>query len=610
MTPHPLFRRLRSLDARLKLRSKMLIAFIVILFLPSAVIGFFSYRKSSSILQEQTSGAYLEALRQTAINISYRLTEVENISEILYTNVQLQEILRRANRQELSIGDIIGDYKAIIEIIRNLEKSRNIYRIRLLVPNNPLYASENANLFPVSTADLAALDKELTMNPGAMEWRYLGSTTYIGNVQKNIVSLYRLMKNFEAVSEVLGVVAIDVDEKTLSGVLENMSLALPYRAMLYKGDSLVASYTRIPDQFPAGDEQWERVRREAPDAEQSSRTVRLGGNPYLSLSQAVGNTGWRLAVLVPSVSITSQSQLLGWFILLLSVSVVMLVLALSVLLSRMFTKRIYVLADKMKGIELGHFGEVVDVAGHDEISFLQRRFNQMSLQIKSLIGEVYTITVTKQREEMKVLEGRINSHFLYNTLDTVKWMALKSKAPDIAHVVTNLSKFFRISLNRGQETIAVEKELEHVKAYMEIQNIRFSGAIVCRTRIDPALNGVGIQKLILQPIVENAIVHGINKSPDKTGTITIRGRLRGETVEFFIFDDGAGMTREATAALLTPDSPGYGLRNVHQRLQLAYGTGFGAKIRSRPGGGTAVRLQLTIFSREALPMSVRSDTQS
>ncbi|MFK7692749.1 hypothetical protein [Paenibacillus sp. HJGM_3] len=166
MNPHPLFHRLRSLDARLKLRSKMLIAFIVILFLPSAVIGFFSYRKSSSILQEQTSGAYLEALRQTAINISYRLTEVENISEILYTNVQLQEILRRANRKELSIGDIIGDYKAIIEIIRNLEKSRNIYRIRLLVPNNPLYASENANLFPVSTADLAALDKELTMNPG------------------------------------------------------------------------------------------------------------------------------------------------------------------------------------------------------------------------------------------------------------------------------------------------------------------------------------------------------------------------------------------------------------------------------------------------------------
>ncbi len=605
-----LFRLLVRFDARLKLRSKMLIAFIAILLIPSVIIGFFSYRKSSFIIEEQTSRAYLEALRQTAINISYRLTEVENISDIIYTNVQLQNILRRASRQELTIGDVIGDYKAIVEIIHNLEKSRNIFRIRLLVPNNPLYTTENFNIFPISAEESAKLNKELMAKASAMEWRYLGMTHYLGNVQKSIVSLYRLMKDFEAVSQTLGVIAIDVDEETLVGVLKDMNLALPYRAMLYKGNSLVSSYTQMPEQLETDEDEVRRMLQETPADEQGYRTIRPGRSSYLLLTQPVGNADWRLAVLVPAVNITSQSKPIGWYILLLSVSVVVLVLALSVLLSRTFTKRIRILGDKMKGIEQGNFGEVVAITGNDEISLLQRRFNKMSVQIKNLIDEVYTITINKQREEMKVLEGRINSHFLYNTLDTVKWMALASKAPDIANVVTNLSKFFRISLNRGQETITVEKELEHVRAYMEIQNIRFSGALRFETRVDSELNRVAIPKLILQPIVENAIVHGINKRPGKAGTITLRGRLRGEAVEFFIFDDGAGMSREMAATLLLAESPGYGLRNVQERLKLAYGPGFGVKIRSKPGSGTAIRLRLQAGSLEALSKSGRSDTLS
>ncbi len=605
-----LLRLLVRFDARLKLRSKMLIAFIVILLIPSVIIGFFSYRKSSSIIEEQTSRAYLEALRQTAINISYRLTEVENISDIIYTNVQLQSILRRASRQELTIGDVIGDYKAIIEIIRNLEKSRNIFRIRLLVPNNPLYTTENFNIFPISAEESANLDKELMAKPNVMEWRPLGLTSYLGNVQKSVVSLYRLMKDFEAVSQTLGVIAIDVNEETLAGVLKDMNLALPYRAMLYKGNSLVSSYTQMPEQLKTNEDELSRMLRETPADGQGYRTVRFGGSSYLLLTQPVGNSDWRLAGLVPAVNITSQSKSIGWYILLLSVSVVVIVLALSVLLSRMFTKRIRILGDKMMGIEQGKFGEVVEITGYDEISLLQRRFNKMSVQIKNLIDEVYTITINKQREEMKVLEGRINSHFLYNTLDTVKWMALASKAPDIANVVTNLSKFFRISLNRGQETITVEKELEHVRAYMEIQNIRFSGALRFETRVDSELNPVAIPKLILQPIVENAIVHGINKRPGKAGTITLRGRLLGEAVEFVIFDDGVGMSKEVAATLLLAEGPGYGLRNVQERLKLVYGPGFGVKIRSKLGCGTAIRLRLQAGSLEASSKSGRSDTLS
>jgi two-component system sensor histidine kinase YesM len=253
----------------------------------------------------------------------------------------------------------------------------------------------------------------------------------------------------------------------------------------------------------------------------------------------------------------------------------------------------------MKGIEQGNFGELIEVSGSDEISLLQRRFNRMSSEIKDLIDEVYQITINKQREELKVLEGRINSHFLYNSLDTVKWLAIKANESDIAQLVTNLSKFFRISLNRGQDTISVEKELEHVKAYIDIQNIRFGGSIVYETEIDPSLLPVFMVKLILQPIVENAVIHGINKAGRKAGTIRIRGRQSGTGVEFLIADDGVGMDAQQLADLFEPGS-GYGLQNVHRRLQLYYGKEAGVQIRSKIGRGTAVRLKLQTHVLEAI----------
>ncbi|TBL74557.1 sensor histidine kinase [Paenibacillus thalictri] len=590
-------RKLIGIDARMKLRDKILISFVLIVLIPSSFIGYFSYKKSSSIIQEQTSHAYLEALRQTAINISYRLNEVENISEIIYTNEKLQQILRRARGDELTIADIIDDYKSITEIIRNLEKSRNIFRIRLLVPNSPLYAAENQNIFGLSQNQFQQLGDQLSLSPGLMEWRYFASMSYMGVgqgiVQKSVVSLYRLMKDFNDVNMNLGAVAIDIDETTLQSVIRDMSLALPYHALLYKNSQLITAYSNSQGSINIDSRALDEVLEHQASGGSGIAPVRFQGKNYLYLVRELEQPGWKLIVLVPTVGLTDQSKLVGPFILILTGTLIAIAILLSILLSNMITKRLNILAGKMKGIEQGHFGELVEISGNDEISLLQRRFNKMSTEIKGLIDEVYTITINKQREELKVLEGRINSHFLYNTLDTIKWLAFKSKAPDIAQVVTNLSKFFRISLNRGNDTITVDKELEHVKAYIDIQNIRFAGRFRHDIAVDPTLLQTEVIKLILQPIVENAIIHGVNKQPAKQGSVTVRGRRQGPFIDFYVFDDGIGMSREAAGALLKPGA-GYGLLNVHQRLQLYYGPECGVKIRSKPGAGTAVRLRLLI----------------
>lgn len=597
-----LWRRIAGVNARNSLRRKLLASFVLMVLVPSLAIGFFSYRKSSSLIQEQTSRAYLEALRQTSINLSYRLAEVENISYIVYTNDKLQQALKRAVAGELPLPETVEDYKSITEILHNLEKSRNIFRIRLLVPSSVLYTTENISLFGLSKSEMAQFDEELNGQKSMMQWRYLGPTTYLDAGEKSIVSLYRLMKDFNDVRASLGVIAIDVEEKTLTEVLQNMNLALPYKAMLLNGRDGITSYSNLSERLPIDQAGIDEVLRLGGASTDPIRTVRYRGETYLYLVQNLDDVDWQLVLLIPAISITNQSDMLGVYILLLSVSLIAAAIVLSYLLSRRMTRRLSVLADKMKGIEYGQFGETVTVRGHDEISLLQKRFNKMSTQIKSLIDEVYLITMNKQREEMKVLEGRINSHFLYNTLDAVKWMAIKSRAPDIARVVTDLSKFFRISLNRGKDTIAVDKELEHVKAYIDIQNVRFGENIHTELRIDPGLGDIEVIKLILQPLVENAIIHGINKTSGRSGTIVLSGRRSGERITFFVADNGVGMEPDMAAAVLTETQGGYGLRNVHRRLQLYYGEGCGLKIRSRPGTGTVVRLKLRASIAEQPPM--------
>ncbi|WP_240421099.1 cache domain-containing sensor histidine kinase [Paenibacillus periandrae] len=597
-----LLRRLLLLDARIKLRHKLLIAFILIVLIPTLSIGFFSYKKSSSIIQEQTSHAYLEALRQTTINISYRLREVENISELIYTNEKLQKIVRKAAVQELSISEVYEDYKSLTEIITNLEKNRNIFRIRLFVPDNPLYATENRNIFPVNAVDAQKLNEELLSQPGFMKWSFVGQQAYLSNGIKSVLSLNRLMKDFEQVNNVLGAVAIDVDENTLNEVLRDMSLSLPYQALLVNKDTVITTYTNNKsDQLSIS---WDMLRNKLqshPLPYKGYEKLVIDGKSYLYLVHPVDQLDWRLVVLIPTINITDQSTLLGFFISILTLILVVAAILLSIVLSDRITRPIHILADKMKGIEQGNFGEMVEVTGHDEISLLQRRFNRMSTEINSLIEEVYKITISKQQEEMKVLESRINSHFLYNTLDTVKWMAFRNKEPDIVQIVTSLSKFFRISLNKGNDVLTVDKELEHVAAYMDIQNVRFNGQLGYYPAIDAELLGLEIIKLILQPIVENGIIHGVNRKVDKKGSIVIRGVIVGDFIEFMVIDDGVGMDAAARDRLFTSSTTGYGLRNVHQRLVLTYGPDCGVRVWSKPGMGTAVKLILR-KERKALPM--------
>ncbi len=263
--------------------------------------------------------------------------------------------------------------------------------------------------------------------------------------------------------------------------------------------------------------------------------------------------------------------------------------------ARGITRPIKQLCEKVK--RLGHGDFAVEPLHTDsrELRTLDDGFNEMAGRIFSLLRHVQEDQDALRRAEMELLQAQINPHFLYNTFDSIIWLAETHKDEEVVQIVTSLSSFFRNSLSKGQDVITLETEQKQVCSYLEIQQIRYRDVLSYSISIPEELLGCYIPKLTLQPLVENAIYHGI-RSKREGGTITITGRAEGGDILLTVEDDGAGMTPEQLEALragIYKDChTGLGLVNVHRRLRLYCGEGYGLSFESRLGEGTRVLVRI------------------
>ena len=189
-------------------------------------------------------------------------------------------------------------------------------------------------------------------------------------------------------------------------------------------------------------------------------------------------------------------------------------------------------------------------AGEDEIGSLYRAFNEMVRGTRNLMDEKYELGKQAKTAELKALQSQINPHFLYNTLDMIKWFSYSGRNEDIDKVVTELARFYKLTLNRGKEIVTVEDEIVHSKAYVSIQNYRFEGTIELVTDFSEEVLTRSIPKITLQPLIENSILHGILEKTDE-GIIRITGECKGDETILYLEDDGIGMEPEQVQKILT-----------------------------------------------------------
>lgn len=317
------------------------------------------------------------------------------------------------------------------------------------------------------------------------------------------------------------------------------------------------------------------------------------GEKYLITRTDMKTTGWTLVSMVPYKSVMAETMAISG-VMILAVAITLIVTLL--LLNRVLTgvvKPLKKLEKYMVQVNPDNMDQRMEILTDDEIGHLSMKFNQMMDRIRNLKEQVIEEQEDKRKYELQALQAQINPHFLYNTLDSIIWMA-ETNDSNIVAITEALAKLFRISLNKGNEEISLERELEHVKNYLIIQSMRYADKFTYEISAEPGVERCRTIKLILQPIVENCIYHGIKKKRG-TGKITIRAYRREQNLIIEVSDDGCGMPEEICRKILSDEiesenisGSGIGVKNVNERIQLRFGKKYGLSYSSEEGVGTTV----------------------
>lgn len=344
----------------------------------------------------------------------------------------------------------------------------------------------------------------------------------------------------------------------------------------------------------------------AADYADGTHTETFQGQRRSVTVKTVGYTGWKLVGVVPRANmLDNYGQLMLFFLFVVFFSIFLLVFA-NLRLSEWITAPMKQLDRAVKELESGREPVDFTVNGPYEVEHLSRSIQSMVSTLRHLMDDILEQEAQKRRSELDVLQSQINPHFLYNTLDSVVWMTENGRTEDAVVMLTALARFFRISLSRGSNIIPLADELEHARHYLTIQKMRYKNKFSAQISAEDGVESLYTIKLIIQPILENAIYHGMAYA-DGDGEIQIHAFREGEEVLIEVTDNGPGMPEELVEQLLSPNGPavsgakgsGIGFRNVHQRIQLTFGPDYGLTILSEPDNGTTVRIRLPALDKTA-----------
>ena len=332
---------------------------------------------------------------------------------------------------------------------------------------------------------------------------------------------------------------------------------------------------------------------------------RDGENKLYTMSKST-KTGWTVVGAMDTKELLKNSKQTQLNYIMVAAILLLAVIAISSLLSKEITRPILLLRDSMSKVEEGKFQQAnVEVTTMNEIGSLTKSFNVMTKRIQELMEQNVAAQKEKRKSEMKALQAQINPHFLYNTLDSIIWMAEAGQNDDVVLMTSALAKLLRQSISNDKEQVRVEEEMNYVQSYLTIQKMRYKDKLEYTIDVDPEICSVSIIKFAIQPLVENAIYHGL-KYKDTKGKISIRGYVRGKKGYITITDDGVGMDEETLKYIFDekqkkekkPKSNGVGVPNVQKRLQLYYGPEYGISYISRQGEGTVATVTIPLDGGE------------
>jgi two-component system sensor histidine kinase YesM len=551
----------------IRLRQKLLLSYVIVIFLPTIVLGLYAYQSSKSSLNSQIQQSADNEAKKLALEIGYRLQRQEVSMKSIVFHPALIDLMSNPNQ------DLYTQFKTLNDKIEPI-----FFNLMYMVGDMTeiMLYSENrqSELGNFITPSSAVKDKDwylATKGSETTKWWFedgeLFATRVIRNIDLQIVSA-ELYVRFDY-------------NKIFGDFIGKMN----------EGKSIIITDQQNRPVLTERAQQIDDVGLQSLSRRGTSKT-RLGGESYLVINKEIPQTDWILHYLVSgnqyNTGIRNILSATGIIVLICMVFLSIIIFLFSETLLRGIEK----LNTKMKMVEDGDLTVVVSTNSKDEIGQLTDRFGSMLKQINQLITEVYQTKVTQKSAELKALQAQINPHFLYNSLSLINSKALRIDAQEISDLVNHLSSYYRTTLNKGKQIIAIQDEWTNVQAYIHIQLAMHNTRFDVEFYADDKVFQFEMIHLILQPIVENAIMHGIDLKREGRGKLILRASLDGEDIVFVVEDNGVGMEPYMIARILEHESSGYGIKNVQERLQLLFGSEYGIIIHSQPGIGTSVIVRI------------------
>ena len=570
------------------IRNSIFIYFTITSLIAVLVIVISIYSRLSSQLADTVKQENVSLVNRVGSSMEVYLRNIMKLSDTVYYG-----IIKNVN---LSEGSITEEMTLLYN--NNKEQVLNIALIsKEGQPISVVPASRFRKNFEVSKEEwfVNALNKTENIHftrPHVQKLFEKGNNSY-----RWVISMSRAVEITIGGSTEQAVLLIDMAYQGLDEVLDEVSLGNGGYIYLMDSNGEIIWHPKF-ELIASG-----RVKEnnlEAADYNDGSTEEVFDNASRTVVIKTVGYTGWKLAGVIKGTGISLNMLKTRLFIVFVIFLIIFIVILINTYISFRVTNPIRELEKSVKKLEEGNLDADIYMGGSYEIQHLGKSVQDMKHRIKELMQDIVTEHEEKRKSEFNSLQAQINPHFLYNTLDIIVWQIENEKQSEAVHTVTALARFFRLSLGKGRNIVTVKAEIDHVKNYLMIQHMRFKNKFEYEFDVEDDVLELSSLKLMLQPLVENAIYHGM-EFMDGDGLITIKAWRENEELYLSVADNGLGMTEDKVSLVLSGKSnsengkgSGIGVKNVNERIKLYFGEEYGLRIDSEPDEGTTVIIHLPV----------------
>lgn len=585
----------------ISMRKRILVFFLILSLIPTIVIGLVSLGITRQELIKQSFQSGIEITDRMISELDTRLSEIDNLFHVVTDTPALQTAMRQVfsgKQEQYSVDLKISSDLSVIS-----QYNSDIFGVYVIGENGGIYKSNNNSLNALDLREHEWYQKILASD-GTISFAPYKYSCVVRTTDSGYLSFGRPFVDV-ASGKNSGAILIELEESIFSSVIDrsrdlgfvvicdqtNIPVLTSGSGMLNTSE-IMSSLNHL-DFLPLQESPFSLY---LPEDSSEFGMNAASNDSYIVIQKQLPWCGWTLYSAIPTDHLSENGMKITSTILLISVVTCVLCIICSMLISDTVTRPLGKLIRLINKVKQGNFQVQMKIRGNDEISVLGRHFNDMVRHTQNLLTEIRESSQKLRKSELAALQAQIAPHFLYNTLDSIIWLIRSGQKQPAIEMTQALSNFFRLGISRGYDIIPLRDEIAHVKSYLVIQKIRYDEKFTYTIHAEPEILNCCVLKLILQPLVENAIYHGI-KTIDRVCRICISAREKDNWIILEVEDTGRGMTEEQLSRLKEDlEKPGpsksYGLKNVKLRLNIFFEEQCSLDIQSVFGAGTRITIRI------------------